>query len=250
MKTKVFFPLVVVVIATATVFSIESCKKDNNDDDNNNGGVGGVPCPDIPTVEYAGQTYHTLLIGDQCWLKENLNIGTRIPGEDEMQDNGTIEKYCYDDDETNCDKYGGLYQWNEMMQYVTSEGAQGICPPGWHIPTDVEWCTLTTYIDSTVNCNITGYTGTDAGYKMKSTSGWYSNNNGSDTYGFKALPGGYRSYGGYSYYIFIEESAFFWSSIELDSNRVWKRNVAYHNYKVRRSSYYKEGGFSVRCVKN
>jgi len=78
----------------------------------------GLPCPGMPTVVYGGQTYNTVQIGTQCWLKENLNIGTKIPGTQNQANNGTIEKYCYNNDEANCAIYGGLYQWNEMMQYV------------------------------------------------------------------------------------------------------------------------------------
>lgn len=75
-----------------------------------------------------GQTYNTVLIGTQCWMAENLNIGTMINGSSDQTDNATIEKYCYNNKTANCDTYGGLYQWTEMMQYVMTEGAQGICP--------------------------------------------------------------------------------------------------------------------------
>ncbi|MCK5838660.1 MAG: hypothetical protein KAG99_02370, partial [Bacteroidales bacterium] len=93
-------------------------------------------CNNETSMLYEGQTYSIVAIGTQCWMAENLNVGTRIDGVDEQTDNPTLEKYCYNDLESNCDIYGGLYQWNEMMQYVTTEGAQGICPSGWHIPTD------------------------------------------------------------------------------------------------------------------
>lgn len=111
----------------------------------------GSPCPDTPTVTYSGKTYNTIQIADQCWLKENLDVGTMIEsnsGYDDQTNNGTIEKYCYDNDPNNCNTYGGLYQWNEAMQYVISEGAQGICPSGWHIPPQSEMQTLTTYANN------------------------------------------------------------------------------------------------------
>lgn len=92
-----------------------------------------------PTVTYEGKTYNTVQIGTQWWLKENLDVGTRIDGVAEQTNNGVIEKYCYDDDSANCTTYGGLYQWGEAMQYIKSEGAQGICPPGWHIPSLAEF---------------------------------------------------------------------------------------------------------------
>jgi uncharacterized protein (TIGR02145 family) len=208
----------------------------------------GIPCPGIPTVTYEGQVYNTVLIGSQCWLKENLNVGIRINGSEEMSNNGTIEKYCCDDNEVNCDEYGALYQWNEMMQYTTTQGTQGICPDGWHLPTEDEWCTLTIYIDPTVNCNTTGYSGTDGGCKMKSTSGWYWNGNGSDAYGFSSLPGGYRSiYGSFGY---VEEGAYFWSSTEGYSSNAGTRRLRYNRSEVGRDYFYKECGFSVRCVKD
>ncbi|NVN96881.1 hypothetical protein HXX01_01400, partial [Candidatus Nomurabacteria bacterium] len=77
----------------------------------------GAPCPGTPTMVYGGHTYNTVQIGPQCWLKENLNLGTRINGSQNQTNDNQIEKYCYNDLESNCDIYGGLYQWNEMMQY-------------------------------------------------------------------------------------------------------------------------------------
>ena len=65
-----------------------------------------------------------------------------------MTDNGTMEKYCYNNEPDSCTKYGGLYQWDEMMQYTTQQGVQGICPPGWHLPTDEEWKVLEGAVDS------------------------------------------------------------------------------------------------------
>jgi uncharacterized protein (TIGR02145 family) len=78
-----------------------------------------------------GQSYSTVLIGTQCWMAENLNIGTMLTGSGNQTDNNTIEKYCYHDSTSYCDTYGGLYQWNQMMQYDTIAGTQGICPSGW-----------------------------------------------------------------------------------------------------------------------
>ena len=93
-------------------------------------------------VNYGGKDYNTVLISNQCWLKENLDIGTRLNGSANSLDNGIIEKYCYNNDPANCTTYGGLYQWEEAMQYVTTEGAKGICPTGWHLPTLAEFTTL------------------------------------------------------------------------------------------------------------
>ncbi|MCB9250263.1 MAG: hypothetical protein H6613_17785 [Ignavibacteriales bacterium] len=85
----------------------------------------GSSCPGIPTVTYAGKTYNTVQIGEQCWLKENLNVGTLIDQKVESMNNSIIEKFCYNNEEANCEKYGGLYQWAEAMEYLNSEGNKG-----------------------------------------------------------------------------------------------------------------------------
>ena len=187
---------------------------------------GGSDCQGITSISYHGKIYNTVEIGDQCWLKENMNYETG-------------NSWCYDNNSVNCETYGRLYDW---------ETALGVCPPGWHLPSDDEWCTLTTYIDPTVNCDKLSWSGIDAGYKMKSTSGWYSNGNGSDTYGFSALPGGYRYYDGD--FSRIEESTNFWSSTEGNNCYAWRWYLCYNYGEIGRSYGNKNGGFSVRCVKN
>ncbi len=178
-----------------------------------------IPCPGTPTVEYEGQVYNTIQIFSQCWLKENLNVGTMIPGTMEQSDNGTMEKYCYDNEQDSCTKYGGLYQWNEMMQYTTQQGVQGICPPGWHLPTDEEWKVLEGAVDSQYGIGdlqwdiLSDYRGFDAGSNLKTTSGWYYNGNGTDLFGFSGLPGGLRfNWGGFSN---KGGSGYWWSSTRL-----------------------------------
>ena len=114
--------------------------------------AGSSPCVETPTVEYFGKIYNTVQIGDQCWFKENLDVGTMIISDSnhtgfQQTDNNVIEKYCYGNDEANCNAYGGLYEWTEAMQYVTTEGTQGICPSGWHIPTITEMGVLVTLGD-------------------------------------------------------------------------------------------------------
>jgi hypothetical protein len=93
-----------------------------------------IPCPGLDSLYYDGRWYHTIQIFSQCWMKENLDVGTMIPGTQTQTDNGILEKYCYADQEVNCTKTGGLYIWEEMMQYTTLKGVQGICPEGWHPP--------------------------------------------------------------------------------------------------------------------
>jgi uncharacterized protein (TIGR02145 family) len=198
-------------------------------------GGGGEPCPGLEEFEYEGQTYHTVLIGQQCWMKENLNAGSMIPGNQEPSDNGTTEKYCYGNDNANCDIYGGLYLWDEMMQYDTGQGITGICPPGWHIPSDEEWTDLSDYL------------GASAGLKMKATSGWISGGNGTNESGFTALPGGTRAitgaFGG------LGESAYYWSTREHLTTNAWRRRLSEGSDFLFRDPIDKDMGYSVRCVK-
>jgi uncharacterized protein (TIGR02145 family) len=198
-----------------------------------------------------GKVYATIQIGTQCWMAENLNIGTMINGSSNQTDNGTIEKYCYNNSTANCDTYGGLYQWDEMMQYVTTEGTQGICPTGWHIPTDDEWKTMEMYLGMTqAQADATGWRGTDEGGKLKETgtTHWSSPNTGAtNSSGFTGLPGGYRSTGGAFNY--LTGYASFWSSSE-DGSPAWSRGLYYDSAQVYRDGDDQAYGFSVRCVRD
>lgn len=208
----------------------------------------GMPCQDELYVMYEGQQYNTVQIGNQCWLKENLNVGTRINGEYGQVDNGLLEKYCYNDKEDSCDVYGALYQWKEMMQYTAAEGAQGICPDGWHIPTDPEWCTLTQFIDNTVDCDINGATGFNVGFKLKSTNGWFMGGNGSDDLGFTAVPAGLRNWDN-GIFIVNSEKSYFWTSTKNDLNNAWFRRLNNDHFGIFRYNDSKNYGMSVRCIK-
>jgi len=181
-------------------------------------------------------------------MAENLNAGIMLNSTSNQTNNGHIDKYCYNNIEANCEVYGGLYQWREMMQYVYTPGTKGICPDGWHLPTDPEYCTLTLFIDTTVNCAATGYSGTEVGTKMKSTTGWSGGGNGTNTSGFTALPGGFSSpYGGFGS---LTSRAQFWSSSEYNSSTAWFRfllNVYQSVYRNFDDKYY---GYSVRCLRD
>ena len=207
----------------------------------------GFPITDVRD----GKTYNTVLIGDQCWMAENLNIGDRLDGQDNQFDNGDIEKYCYGDDTLNCDTYGGLYQWGEMMQYVTTEGVQGICPIGWHIPTDDEWKTLEMQLGMTqAEADDLGWRGTDEGGKLKETgsSHWnFPNTGATNLSGFTALPGGSRGSGAF-YGLVIY--GYWWSGTEDSGPTAWARYLYYNGDEVYRYSDDKTCGYSVRCLKN
>ncbi|MBP7848734.1 MAG: hypothetical protein KA053_00510 [Lentimicrobiaceae bacterium] len=197
--------------------------------------------------------YPTKLIGSQCWMMRNLNIGTMISGPTQMANNGVIEKYCLDNQSYQCDYYGGLYQWTEAMQYSTTAGAQGICPSGWHIPTDEEWKALEGNADSyygvgSTQWDIFGWRGLDAGTRLKSTYGWLSGVTGTDVLGFKVLPVGYRLYNNGTFAVY-GHAAYFWTSNEV-SNNAWYRHLLTTHQDIKRDYAYKTNGFSVRCLKN
>ena len=156
-------------------------------------------CAGIPTITYGGKTYNTVLIGNQCWLKENLDVGTMIQSSVSQTNDGTIEKYCYNNDANNCAIYGGLYKWNEAMDYSTTTGTKGICPIGWHIPTKAEFETLKTVV-------IWGKT------LMSISNGTI----GTNTSGFSALMAG--SYALNNGFVNFGTDTYFWSSTEYSVN--------------------------------
>ncbi|MCF8233860.1 MAG: hypothetical protein K9G67_02345 [Bacteroidales bacterium] len=212
-----------------------------------------IACLSQAVINYEDQEYHTVQIYGQCWMKENLNIGQRIDGEEEQSDNGIIEKYCYDDDPSNCSKFGGMYMWGEMMDYQDEERVRGICPPGWHIPSDAEWKILEGSSDSLHGIydpvwDAFDFRGYDAGYNLKSDSLWMDNGNGSDKYGFNALPAGTRS--NFGDFILLGRNAPFWSSTSWVGEDVLYRVLVYNTDQVYRYSFEKDSGFPVRCLKD
>jgi uncharacterized protein (TIGR02145 family) len=217
-----------------------------------------LACCGIPITDSRdGKSYNTVVIGTQCWLAQNLNVGTMIAGAGTQANNGIIEKYCYSNNEDNCSIYGGLYQWSETMNYTTStnsnpSGREGICPSGWHLPSDAEWCQMETFLDATVNCTGTGWLGTNAGGKMKEigTSHWLTPNTGAtNSSGFTGLPGGMNQGGSYST---IANYGYFWTTVECSSTSAYYHSLYYNSATIYRTclSNNKPWGYSVRCVKN
>ena len=212
--------------------------------------------------------YKTVQIGTQCWMAQNLNIGTMImgiqsqtPGNDNQ--NTSIEKYCWGyglsgDDSSKCATYGGLYLWEEMMAYDTSRinapGRQGICPAGWHVPTDNEWkCLEMTLGMSQTDADNIGDRGTTEGGKLKDSSSlWRTPNTGvTNKSGFTALPGGDEvpnagSFGG------LGSLGYWWSATEFNPATAWYRYLTYNSAQTSRGSDYDKAryGLSARCVKN
>ena len=192
-----------------------------------------------------GRTYKWVQIGGQVWMAENLNYGILIDGSLDQLDNNIIEKYSLLNSAERCIIYGGLYQWNEMMNYSSIEKSQGICPDGWHIPNFTDWQTLLDKINSDGNKDLNGHV-------LKSTSGWPIYNgidgNGTDLYGFSALPAGDRGTDGL---VIHGGCARFWGSTQY-----WQIYIEWHS---KRLSWYNlfslnpdagKGGLSIRCIKD
>ena len=197
--------------------------------------VGFVNCGDLLPDDRDGQIYTTVQIGPQCWMAENLNIGSMIPGTSNPSDNGVIEKYCFDNNAANCDSRGAFYLWDELMEYTSLESGQGICPDGWHIPSHAEWCTMEQHLDPTVVCDDTGFRGTDVGTQLK--QGGAS--------GFEALLAGQRQFNGT--FDHLDFRGYFWTSTEAGILATM-RFVQSNDARVYRWNTDKIYGFNVRCV--
>ncbi len=206
-----------------------------------------------------GNTYQTVKIGNQWWMAENLKVthynnGDNIP---HVTNNNTWASlltgaYCnYNNDINNVATYGRLYNWYAV------DDSRNIAPAGWHVPTDDEWKQMEMYLGmSQASANAIGFRGTDEGGKMKTTGTiqggdglWnYPNVGATNSSGFSAFPGGFRKHDG-TFYL-MGGNAVLWSSTEYSSIDAWYR-VLYYSYSlVVRTNYYKQSGFSVRCVRD
>jgi uncharacterized protein (TIGR02145 family) len=185
---------------------------------------------------YQGQTYKTVKIGTQTWMAENLNY------------NVTGSK-CYNNINSNCDIYGRLYDWATAMALAStcnsnscsvSAKHKGICPSGWHIPSNAEWDVLINYAG-----------GEDiGGAKLKAKSGWKSGGNGTDNYGFAALPGGFGTSDGN--FTFAGDKGFWRSATEYDANIAYDFNMSYNSEDVYKNDGNNKslGLLSGRCIKD
>jgi uncharacterized protein (TIGR02145 family) len=218
-----------------------------------------------------GNTYGTVQIGGQCWMAENINVGTMLAygTTDPDPSDQIIEKWCYDDVAGNCDLYGGLYNWYEVMRGSTVAGARGICPSGWHVPTDAEYNqlekTVLGVIDSAsaqyaCNMSVTGWErcadslngdqgGTyGVGKSLKAVGAGSSIGDGDDLVGFAGKLAGYRNTDGS--YNSLGSFLNLWSSTPSGSSNAWRR-LLYSSYStVYRYADTRAYGFSVRCLRD
>ena len=216
------------------------CKKDEG---NSSSGIQyGAGATDID-----GNTYQSVIIGNQEWMVENLRTskysdGTSIPNvTDDTQWNSLITGgWCHYDNDNQYDTiYGKLYNWYAVE---TSK----LCPTGWHVPTDSEWTVLTDYLSAN------GHNGVE-GIALKAKSGWeYKGEpygNGTDDYGWLGVPGGYRFYAGY--FNAIGSSGSWWSSSQFNfPYYAWNRGLSFSSGYVFRDDDNKANGFSVRCLRD
>ena len=219
-----------------------------------------------PEIEYDsitdsrdGKVYKTVKIGDQVWMAENLNFD---PGQGGSGDAKYDWSWCYINEPKNCDVAGRLYSWAAAIDSVKlatdpdnpldcgygktcnlPDTVYGICPPGWHLPSRAEWNALFTAVGGYGN----------AGEYLKSKTGWknggvYGSGSGTDAYGFSALPVGYR-YSVPQFYV-VGNYAIFWSAAEKDGIDAYNMYLYYYYTLGYFSDYDKDGGLSVRCLKN
>jgi len=231
----------------------------------------GAPCPDTPTVtDYDGNIYNTVRIGEQCWMKENLkttHYADGAPVKSGYNAGDLTEKlsakyyFNYDNNENNVHIYGRLYTWSAAVNGVEFEGwghdpdkLKGICPDGWHVPSDKEWRKLSMYLGlSREEADNSGYRGRDEGGKLKETRNihWNEFNEGaSNESGFTALAAGWRTPRGF----FNNKGtlATFWSSTLQFESCSWFHYLHSDNSMLGRNSrhYKRSTGMSVRCVKD
>lgn len=196
-----------------------------------------------------GKVYKTIKIGNQTWLAENLAY---LPVVNRSTEGSATETryyvYGYQGNDvneakatTNYQTYGALYNYKAAVQ---------ACPPGWHLPTDEEWKELETFIG--INPDLldgNGGRGEPEGDKLKATSGWENNGNGSNESGFTAIPGGIRAYEG-TFNVKGEWAEFWSSTSDGTPNASWNRYLVYENSEVGRWPFDHQYGLSVRCVKD
>lgn len=185
-------------------------------------------CGDWMTDIRDSRTYPTISLGPQCWMAANLDYGTDIQSSQVQTDNCISEKYCYNNDPANCAGQGGLYQWDEVMQYDNTPANQGFCPPGWHVPTEAEWADLLAFYGGNAF----------AGRRLQENTGP----------GFNAIPGGVLYLN--STWSFKDFATIFWTSSPAGPVRVISHGMNNKDVSV---SYYeslRSNAFPVRCLKD
>lgn len=225
----------------------------------------GLSCPGIPTVnDIDGNVYNTVKIGNQCWMRENLKTtrfadGSSITLGGNNMSETTYYRYYPSGNSMNVENYGYLYNWAAVMHGSAStisnpSAVQGICPTGWHVPSDAEWTQLTDYVSSQ-SAFLCSNESTYIAKALASTTLWNTYNadcvvgndpSSNNATGFSAVPAG--SFTGTPSGFGL--STYFWSATELNNSTALGRHLSYQNVNVGVSASNKMLGFSVRCVHN
>ena len=203
-------------------------------------------CGDL--ISHEGYDYSTVLIGDQCWFSENCRyLPVVSPSSEESETESYYYVYGYEGTDVataqateNYATYGVLYNWPAVM-------TEGICPTGWHMPSDEEWQILEISLGMSESIAMElGFRGTDEGAQMKSISGWFNNGNGTNTSGFNSKPGGLLP--GIGFYG-LELHGFWWTSTVTENNYL-ARQLVFGDDTISRQYEDPIVGFSARCVKD
>ena len=199
-----------------------------------------IGCEDGATLTYQGFEYSLVTIGEQCWFAENLRSenyenGDVIPAglsNDQWQNTTSGAVAVYVESASNLETYGRLYNWYAV------DDSRGLCPSGWHVPTDGEWTVMTDHLGGS----------SIAGGYMKTAYGWYNGGNGTNSSGFSGLPGGYRDLNGGAF----SNAGFIggWWSSSPGGSGAWYRSLSYFGEIVGRGYDGQRYGFSVRCVRD
>jgi uncharacterized protein (TIGR02145 family) len=213
-------------------------------------------CGGQTSLSYDGHTYDLVEIGGQCWFADNLATdqyrnGDLIPtGLDNTtwQNTSTGAYAIYNNDPANDVTYGKLYNW------YTTVDSRGLCPIGWHIPTDCEWMYLEGSVGMTVaqQQEVGINRNNNQGDLLKSTLGWAISNTGAiptNSSGFSALPSGYYKPDNNSY-LSILHNGFWWSTTSIDSLNAWTRNLFFNDSDIGRIQGLKNRGYSIRCIRD
>jgi uncharacterized protein (TIGR02145 family) len=217
MKKNKFSILLTFLVAGIAVPILVSCHYHPPIKFDNDGMVTGRcdnAVTDSGTVTCGGQTYRTIKIGSQTWMADNLNYNR----------SGSA---CYANMPKYCGIYGRLYNWHTACE---------VCPEGWHLPSDAEWTTLTNSVGAI-----------NTGVKLKAANGWLNGGNGTDDYGFSALPGGGCTS---ALCQFRGEGSFWWTASEASDKLAWRRYMYDNSSNVHRNAgSTKPVLYYVRCIK-
>ena len=222
-------------------------------------------CSGTPTVtDIDGNTYSTVKIGEQCWMRENLKTthyadGVEIPAGNDSVSSTIAYRYCPNNNANNVPIYGYLYNWPAVMHGENSSaanpsGVQGICPVGWHMPSDAEWTQLTNFVGSQAQY-VCGDTNANIAKALAATTRWSThtatcavgnNLEANNSTGFSILPAGQRGGG-------LGSGTHLWSAT-YSRYGAWCRLLQSENPSVVRTDWYyggsPENGYSVRCLRN